>query len=165
MEKSVTSAAIVPRRPRQNVSATNANNQDTFSPPARLESDMINQPIHGFGAYTSSGLDDGMDSSSLFVHWIPLASICGIGASIPAGHRIFLFLYDLSRLSLHLASIITAFERTLSVILFPDVREMDLHLSTLHEWAQICTLVSGWCLHKSSATLIQDMKRPSTMLP
>ena len=85
VEKSVTSAAIVPRRPRQNVSATNANNPDTFSPPARLESDMFDQPIHGSGACTSSGLDDGMDSSSLFVHWIPLASTCGIGAASPRG--------------------------------------------------------------------------------
>ena len=78
LEMSATSAAFIPGTPGQHVSATSANNPDTFNLPAWLDFDMFDQPILGSGACTSSGLDDGMDNPSLFADWIPSASTCGI---------------------------------------------------------------------------------------
>ena len=39
------------------------------------------QPLHPTPACNSSGVDDGMDSCSLFLHCIPLARTFGIGAA------------------------------------------------------------------------------------
>ena len=78
LERSVASAAIVPRSPRQNVSATFANNPDTFNPSVRPEFGTPGQPIQGSATYTGSGLDDGMHNPALFSDWMPSASTCGV---------------------------------------------------------------------------------------
>ena len=86
LEQSLTSATIVPQSPRQKVSATFANNPDTFNPSVLSEFHMFNQPIQGSATCTGSGLDDGMHNPAWFSDWMPSASTCGIQEE--SGHSV-----------------------------------------------------------------------------